>query len=130
MISREDVERYFPNASKSFIEKNCEPMARRLCSAVPEPDQRSQSEDSPLAQGQGRTTWRVLFIVSRRRLLDTHDNERMALKPLADHVTRMIGLKSDSDPRITWEYHQFKTNGPVGTHLLIEVIEPMAKQKV
>jgi hypothetical protein len=40
------------------------------------------------------------------RLLDAHDNLRVALKPAADEIASIYGLPNDRDPRIAWEYAQ------------------------
>jgi hypothetical protein len=40
--------------------------------------------------------------------LDAHDNLRAALKPVVDEVTAWLGLESDADPRVTWDYQQRK----------------------
>ncbi len=38
--------------------------------------------------------------------LDSHDNLRTALKPMVDGITDALGLKSDRDPRVSWNYAQ------------------------
>ncbi len=40
------------------------------------------------------------------RELDSHDNLRTSLKPIADAVTDLVGLPNDRDPRISWKYAQ------------------------
>ena len=40
------------------------------------------------------------------RELDWHDNLRTALKPVVDGVGDALGLKSDRDVRLAWDYAQ------------------------
>ena len=91
----------------------------RICSEKPESNQRNQIEDRRMEQGKAGVRYRVVFVVLRRRLLDSHDNARFALKPLCDIVALALGFDDDSDEKITFEYHQCKTKGMTGTHILI-----------
>ncbi len=50
------------------------------------------------------TVW--LTRVSPRELDD--DNLRGALKAVRDELAELLGLKSDRDPRVSWEYDQRK----------------------
>lgn len=40
------------------------------------------------------------------RQLDGHDNLRSAFKAAVDSLAQVMGLKSDRDPRVVWEYAQ------------------------
>src|SRR3990172_7813809 len=40
------------------------------------------------------------------RQLDGHDNLRNAFKAAVDSLAQVMGLKSDRDPRVVWEYAQ------------------------
>jgi hypothetical protein len=64
-------------------------------------------------------SYHITLTQHRRKLLDGHDNEAYALKPTVDFITKWLGFKSDSDPRLHWEYHQVKTTGNEGTQVLI-----------
>lgn len=85
----------------------------------PEPDQRSQGQNRELEQGKESPHYRISFTVYRKRLLDSHDNARSALKALVDAITASLGFRSDDCPELIWEYHQIKTTGPQGVHILI-----------
>lgn len=40
--------------------------------------------------------------------LDSHDNLASAMKATVDQLAEELGLKSDRDPRVTWEYAQVR----------------------
>lgn len=40
------------------------------------------------------------------RPLDGHDNLRSALKAVVDELAAQLGLSSDADPRVSWDYAQ------------------------
>lgn len=90
-----------------------------LCPERPESNQRSQSKDSSMEQGEASVCYHIVFTVFRRHLLDDHDNARSALKPLCDLVGQSLGFDDDSDERLTFEYHQLKTKGAIGTLIVI-----------
>lgn len=99
--------------------KNHQPVAAGVCAEKPEPNQRSQGEDSALETIPKRLAFRITFTTYRKRILDEHDNARHALKPLADAITEGLGFKSDDCANLEWCYHQIRSR-TVGTHVLIE----------
>lgn len=67
----------------------------KLRTQKPECDNGHQGQDRTTQETEGATVVRVTIIVRRPRLLDSHDNQRSATKPLVDFITRGLGLKSD-----------------------------------
>jgi hypothetical protein len=79
-------------------------------------------KDSELERGPESVRYCVTLIALRRRLLDSHDNARSAMKPLVDKITDWLGFKSDADERIIWQYAQVKSDGPQGVAVLIQIL--------
>lgn len=63
--------------------------------------------------GLSRPRLPVVVTVTRisPRTLDNHDNARGACKPAVDEIAAYLGLRSDADPRVTWEYRQQQGRG-------------------
>ncbi len=55
------------------------------------------------------------------RQLDSHDNLRMSAKACVDSVTDWLDLKTDADPRVSWEYAQLR-RGVKDYSLLVEIV--------
>lgn len=64
-------------------------------SEKPQPNRRREGEDRGVEAAKESTVIRVTYIVRRPRLLDSHDNQRAALKPISDFITTGLGIKSD-----------------------------------
>lgn len=64
---------------------------------------------------------RVVVVAFRSRLLDDHDARAYACKPLTDAIAQSLGLKDDTDARISWEYHQIKSQLGPGCWVRIEM---------
>ena len=111
----DEIERMFPGYPRQPDGSYGKRLAQ-LRSAESKQARRGEGEDRSVDQGAKGASFCVVLTVFRRRLLDSHDNERMACKPLADHITRMLGLNDDR--LVAWSYHQIQS--PIeGTHVLI-----------
>lgn len=86
----------------------------------PEPVQRSGGQDCSLEEVRQRLGYRITILSMRRRLVDEHDNLPAAHKPLVDRITQSLGFKSDSDPRLEWNYSQVVIKGRPGTIVQID----------
>jgi hypothetical protein len=89
---------------------------------VPQQDKRGEGQNSKLESGSECRGFRIKLIQLRRRLLDAHDNQRAACKPVVDRITERLGFKDDSDPLLQWSYEQARTLGQQG---LVVFIEPL-----
>lgn len=92
--------------SESFRRLNPHLFLGGVETAQPKPSQRREGEDPQLEGVQDRARFRVTLIVVNRRPMDSHDNLRMACKPLVDAITEKLGFKTDDDPRLEWRYAQ------------------------
>lgn len=86
----------------------------------PKSNQRSEGQNSQLESRPPSLGYRVTLVQCRRRMLDSHDNMRTAVKPLVDAITETLGFKSDDDPRLKWEYGQCETRGSEGVIVRVE----------
>lgn len=89
----------------------------------PKPDTRREGQDRPMEGGPGRRGFRIQLVCLRRRLLDSHDNLPMCLKPIVDRITFRLGFDNDADPLLQWSYSQARTMGHEGVVILIEPFE-------
>lgn len=83
-------------------------------------DKRGQEQNRQLEGSQGRRGFRIQLVCLRRRLLDSHDNLPMSLKPIVDRITYRLGFNNDTDPLLQWSYSQARTMGHEGVVILIE----------
>lgn len=86
---------------------------------VAKPNQRSEKQDSKLEGSASGMAFRVSLVVMARRTMDSHDNLRASLKPLADRIAETLGR---DDSEIEWEYQQMKTEGNQGVMVRIEAL--------
>lgn len=110
--------------SKSFQKLNehlLNPVAARPCKG-PKSERRSEGEDQCVEIPAQDIRFCITLIQCRRKLLDCHDSLPYSLKPTVDAIAEWLGLKSDSDPRLRWQYGQQQTRGEEGTIVRIEVI--------
>ena len=114
-----------PYGSESYRKLNphifAEPVAR-LRTDQPQSDKRREGQDPPLEAGKDSIRYCITLTVYRKRLLDTGDNDRGALKALRDQIAEYLGFTNDDDQRLTWGYHQIKSRDTQGTHVLITMI--------
>lgn len=80
-----------------------------------------EGEDCRMETATANVGVRVTFVQFRRRLLDGHDNLQFSLKPTTDRITAWLGFRSDSDPRLTWNYHQVQTRDEEGVLVKIDM---------
>lgn len=118
-IDPDTLKRLFPNASQSTIKRNVpvEPLAG-VCPQKPQSNERSQSQDPRMEEGQPCIRYRITITVYRKRLLDQGDNDRYATKPLRDCIATYLGFSNDNDECLEWDYHQVKSRSQ-GVHVLI-----------
>lgn len=65
--------------------------------------------ESHMRAGGSRSIWAPALVTVTRiapRQLDAHDGLRAALKGVVDGIADALGLASDRDERVTWEYGQ------------------------
>lgn len=93
------------NVSESTKKRNPHlyPVAR-LGGSGTKPAGRSEGQNKEVEAS--KTGFRCSIVSFRAKPLDEHDNLRFAHKALVDRITEWLGFKSDSDPRLEWEYHQ------------------------
>jgi hypothetical protein len=60
------------------------------------------------------------------RAYDEHDNARIAFKHVIDEIAALLGLKSDSDPRVSWTFGHEKPKKPRYQAIRIVVTERAA----
>lgn len=117
-MTETELKRRYPNASKSFLARNAEPVGglehpQREHNPLPALVHREKSQ-------RGRKT-RVAICVSitsyRKRETDW-DNIVSGSKPIQDAIAQSLGL-DDGDSRLRFEYHTIVTRGATGTHVLI-----------
>lgn len=115
-----------PNGSEDYKRRNPHLFGLgAVVSGQPEPCERSESQDRRMEASPSSVAYRITLVTCRRRLLDSHDNARAALKPLVDAIAESIGL-ADADHRIQWEYAQCRTDGQQGVLVKIELSDPRA----
>lgn len=107
-----------PNETIKRLNPHLFPVAG-LRSEVTQPNKRCEGEDSGVGKREKGIRYCIALTTFRRRTLDSHDNSRMACKPLVDIITESLGFTSDDCPELTWEYHQVITRGATGTQILI-----------
>lgn|GEM_PF-5167267 len=112
-----------PYGSESFRAKNPHlfPLAG-VRTPKPKSNERGEGEDRRVEASASSVRRCVVLTTYRPRLLDSHDNARQALKPIVDALVEKLGFSNDADERITYEYHQIKSNTIQGTHILIKEI--------
>ncbi len=93
---------------------------RPMEARVAEPNRERGVQNQEPEKRENGVRFCITLIAIRRRLLDSHDNARSALKPLVDRITEWLGFRSDSDERLIWEYGQQKTEGTEGVMVKIE----------
>lgn len=114
----------FSHASESF--KRLNPGLFSHCGGVGNPkrecNQRSETQDRGVGEVQTGMGFRITILSMRARLIDGHDNLKTGAKALVDRVTEWLGFRTDSDPRLEWNYAQCQTSGRRRTFVLIERI--------
>ncbi len=60
------------------------------------------------------------------RPVDAHDNLRHSCKASVDAVADWLDLKTDADPRVTWQYAQLR-RGVKDYSLLVEIVPAVAE---
>lgn len=113
------------NAPESFKARNphlYQPVVGRVRSKVAESDRTREGEDPTMGLSAEVPCFCITITVYRKRLVDGHDNSRMACKALVDAITTVLGFDSDSDPRLEWIYHQIQSKITHGTHVIITKI--------
>lgn len=60
----------------------------------------------------GITPLSVKLVRLAPRRFDSHDNLRVALKPIVDEVTAWLGLSNDDTPLLEWQYGQDSVGTP------------------
>lgn len=112
------------NPSEAFKKRNPHLYAGAVAplqGAQRKPNPAPALDSRPRLQKPRRPCVVVRIISCRHHALDG-DNLIAGAKSLRDVIAVSLAV-DDADPRITWEYHQIKTQGPEGTIVSISTTE-------
>lgn len=113
-MTPEQLKKYLPNASPSFLKLNSD-LPGRLQDPIRKPASLSPLVKSPRIRPSRKSrVVAIVTIIALRRGLADDDNLSAGAKTLRDCVAASLGV-DDGDRRVKWEYAVAQTSGPEQT---------------